>query len=67
MGGLARVDLTADDLTVEDLAAEDLTEDLGCARPLPFPVPRLATTTVVGVRFWRWTLPTTTTAFDEWQ
>lgn len=59
-------DLTAEDLTVEDLTAEDLTEDLGWALPLPFPVLRLATT-VAGVRRWRWTLPTTTTAFDESQ
>lgn len=67
---LTAEDLTAEDLAVEDLAAEDLTAedlavDLGCARPLPFPVLRLATTTVVGVRVWGWTLPTTMTAFDE--
>lgn len=62
---LAVEDLAAEDLTAEDLAAEDLAVDLGCTRPLPFPVLRLATTTVVGVRVWGWTLPTTMTAFDE--
>lgn len=51
VGDLAREGLTADGLTAEDLATGDPTvEDLGCARPLPFPVLCLATTTVVGVR-----------------
>lgn len=61
MGDLTREDLTADGLVAEGLAVEDL----GCARPLPFPVLRLTMATVVGVRLWRCTLPTTTTAFDE--